>query len=177
MTSVNLWNQTNIPHKNWYCVDVIDNKTPNATCEMCGNECVRYVHVMSHPEHQGYLNVGCVCAEKMENDYVNPRKRERKLRNAAARIVRQKKRAAENREKNISLVQNANWALSQSGNYYLNVLGIKYSCHIVVVKSKFGNFWAIGTNGKFSSYKYSSREDAMRAAKLIEIDKLTKEKN
>ena len=58
------------------------------TCEMCGQENIRYVHYMNHPDYPDELKVGCVCAENMENDYVNPRKREQKLKNKASRKKR-----------------------------------------------------------------------------------------
>lgn len=61
-----------VPHKGWTCIDVIDlradgeqpEETDYATCQMCGNEKIRYVHVMQHPDYIAELEVGCVCAEK-----------------------------------------------------------------------------------------------------------------
>jgi hypothetical protein len=40
-----------------------------------------------HPDYATELNVGCVCAEKIEDDYVRPRLREKALRSAAGRKV------------------------------------------------------------------------------------------
>jgi hypothetical protein len=68
----NRWDQPNIPHKGWTCVDVIDLRSGEAsskeadyaTCEMCGNERIRYVHIMEHAALEGNLSVGCVCAER-----------------------------------------------------------------------------------------------------------------
>ena len=87
------WSKEGIPHKGWNCIDVFDladetapgEKIEYEQCEMCGNERIRYVHVMKHPEFSEELHVGCVCAEKMSNDYVNPRKCETSLRNKAVR--------------------------------------------------------------------------------------------
>lgn len=53
----NRWSSAGIPHKGWTCVDVIDLRangeqpedTDYATCQMCGNEKIRFVHVMQHP--------------------------------------------------------------------------------------------------------------------------------
>lgn len=87
------WSKAGIPHKGWVCVDVED-IAENATgsenieyeqCEMCGNEKIRFVHIMEHPEYPNELRVGCVCAEKMSGDYVNPRKAEDTLRKRALR--------------------------------------------------------------------------------------------
>ena len=47
---------------------------PYEQYEMCGNERIRFVHLMQHPDYPHELRVGCVCAEKMSDDYVNPRK-------------------------------------------------------------------------------------------------------
>ena len=90
------WDQSGVPHKGWDCVDVVDlradggpaDETDYATCQMCGNEKIRYVHVMAHPDLAENLEVGCVCAEKMSNDYEGPRRREAKLRNRAVRRTR-----------------------------------------------------------------------------------------
>ncbi|NSX86358.1 hypothetical protein G6L86_12255 [Agrobacterium tumefaciens] len=71
---------------------------------MCGREEIRYVHHMVNEDYEGGLDVGCVCAEKMEDDYVNPRRRERDLKNVAARRKRWLTRK---------------WKTSQSGNPYL----------------------------------------------------------
>ena len=87
------WNKQGIPHKGWQCVDVFDLREDAKSiddieyeqCEMCGNEKLRFVHVMKHPEYHEILHVGCVCAEKMSGDYENPRKREKELKNKAIR--------------------------------------------------------------------------------------------
>ncbi len=47
---------------------------------MCETQDIRYIHHMEHPDHPESLEVGCVCAEHMENDYEGPRRRERALR-------------------------------------------------------------------------------------------------
>ena len=70
------WDQPGVPHKGWHCVDVVDlradgesaDETDYATCQMCGNEKIRYVHIMEHPELDENFDVGCVCAEKMSGD-------------------------------------------------------------------------------------------------------------
>jgi len=82
---MNQWNQPDVPHKGWSCVAVHDNETAEHKCEMCGQEDIRYEHEMEHIEYPQRLIVGCVCAEKMENDYVNPRQRETKLKNEIKR--------------------------------------------------------------------------------------------
>ena len=87
------WNKSGIPHKGWQCIDVIDlgedkekmEEIDYEQCEMCNNEKIRYVHIMKHPEYKILLHVGCVCAEKMSEDYENPRKQENALKNKLKR--------------------------------------------------------------------------------------------
>lgn len=106
------WNKREIPHKGWYLVDVIDvrgngqliSETNYEKCMMCNNEKIRYVHLVSHPNYSEQLKVGCICAEKMTNDYVNPKALEKKLRNKAQRR---------------SNWLNKNWKISSKGNTYL----------------------------------------------------------
>lgn len=79
--SGNRWDQPGVPHKGWHCVDVVDlradgesaDETDYATCQMCGNEKIRYVHIMEHPDLDENFDVGCVCAEKMSGDFEGPK--------------------------------------------------------------------------------------------------------
>ncbi len=90
---MNYWNQPGIPHKGWVLEDVIDVRengeteweTDYESCMMCGNEKIRFVHIVSHPEVDDDFRVGCICAEKMTGDYVNPKEKEKQLRNRANR--------------------------------------------------------------------------------------------
>lgn len=80
---------------------------------MCGREEIRYVHHMSHAQYPHVIDAGCVCAEKMEDDYVNPRRREQDLKNVAGRRKRWLTRK---------------WKISRSGNPFLKTDGF----HIVI---------------------------------------------
>ncbi len=85
MHEKNLWNTLGVPHKAWRCVGVVDLQFEQGddyiaeVCEMCGQENLRYIHIMRHDEHEREVRVGCICAGKMEGDYVNPKEREAKL--------------------------------------------------------------------------------------------------
>lgn len=54
----NYWKLEGIPHKGWTYVDIIDVRedgryeweTEYETCMMCGNEKIRYVHIVEHKE-------------------------------------------------------------------------------------------------------------------------------
>lgn len=68
-----------MPYKEWKCTDVIDlaeGIDPGVPisyeqCAMYGNEKIRYAHIMKHPDIADEIHIGCVCAEKMNEDYVN----------------------------------------------------------------------------------------------------------
>ena len=117
----NFWKQPGVPHKGWSLIDVIDIRdygqgeedTEYETCMMCGHEKIRYVHIVEHQEIDEEFRVGCVCAKNMTNDYVNPGKKERNLRNRANRRNNWSKR---------------NWKISQKGNLYL-----KIDTHLIVI--------------------------------------------
>ena len=110
------WNKADIPHKGWVLVDVYDVReeaqsvanTSYEQCMMCNNERIRFVHVVSHPDYSESLKVGCICAEKMTNDYVNPKRKEKSLRNKAQRRINWLKKE---------------WSINKSGNLYLRVKG------------------------------------------------------
>lgn len=126
------WNRRRIPHKGWQCIDVLDlGEDAESTedieyeqCEMCGNEKIRYVHVMKHPEYQEILHVGCVCAEKMSGDYENPRKCEISLKNKATR------------RRNFNRIE---WRFNPIKKTYSKKY--KGEC-ITLLESKYGN-WAV----------------------------------
>lgn len=68
-----LWNKKSIPHKGWINQGCEDLEEATHKCEMCDKEEIRYVHTMYHPEAPKYFKVGCVCAEKLTNDYDTPK--------------------------------------------------------------------------------------------------------
>ncbi len=75
---------------------------------MCEAQDIRYVHYMEHPNFLLTLGCGCVCAEKMEEDYVGPRQREAALKASVGRRKRWLSRK---------------WSVSSNGNDYLNTDG------------------------------------------------------
>ena len=48
-------------------------------------ERTRFVHIVENSEINDEFRVGCICAEKMTSDYVNPKRMENDLRNKATR--------------------------------------------------------------------------------------------
>lgn len=148
-----IWKQENIPHKGWRLDDVIDIRdddqpewdTPYETCMMCGNEKIRYIHLVSHPELREQYRVGCVCAEKMTNDYTSPRKMETNLRNRA------------NRRKTW---KNKKWSVSKSGNFFL-----KYEQHhILIYKDKKTGKYKVKVGDTFGKKPFDTVREAKNAA-------------
>lgn len=149
--SGNLWNTAGIPHKGWWCVEVIDlradgtpsEETDYAVCQMCGNERIRFVHVMAHPDLSERFDVGCVCAEKMSDDYEGPKKKESRLRNRAVRRARWLQRA---------------WRISAKGNSFLNL----ENYNLVVYPTKTQR-WGYKIGDRFSQKTYETVNEAKLA--------------
>lgn len=142
------WDQPGVPHKGWAFIDTTDEGEPTHKCEMCGREQVRYVHRVRHPEHPDLL-VGCVCAEKMTDDYVTPRENETKLRNRDAR------------RKNWTSRQ---WRTSKKGNPWLKVDGV-----LITVFPQRGAFnysinWSPQEEVQFGPGGFRTKEEAQYAA-------------
>ena len=148
---MNNLNQADIPRRGWVCETVFDSAydDPGAQrlqCEMCGNERVRFVHLMSHPEYTGDLSVGCICAQKMSEDRIGPPERESSLRKRAQRRRRWLTRK---------------WRLSANGNEFLNVDG-----HNVVIfpNQQYAGKWSFRLDREFCRNTYESSDLAKLAA-------------
>jgi hypothetical protein len=94
------WSQPGVPHRGWTCEGVEDLGEPDAICEMCERQEIRYVHTMVHPEYPDKLACGCVCAGHMERGAADDdiallvaaaREREAPLRSLAARDARRRR--------------------------------------------------------------------------------------
>jgi len=127
------WNKRDIPHKGWKYIGIEDigedlypwEKIRYEQCEMCGKEKIRYVHILSHPEFDGELRVGCDCALKMIDSYVDPRENERDYKNKTSRRMN-------------SLRQE--WIRkTETGNYTLRYRGE----HITIMKNKYDSGWGV----------------------------------
>lgn len=145
----NFWKQQGIPHKGWTLVNVIDVRedgqpeweTEYESCMMCGNEKIRYVHVVEHAEISEEFRVGCNCAEKMTNDYINPERRERELRNRANRRINWTKK---------------DWKRSKNGNHFLNI----EEHHLLIYRDKKTNKYKVKIGGTFGRKIFESLEKA-----------------
>lgn len=146
------WSQPGVPHSGWSCEAVDDLGSPSAICEMCETQEIRYVHTMSHPNYSEPLDVGCVCAERMENDCVGPRKREQALRNATGRRRRWLSRQ---------------WRTSAAGNAFLNTDGF----NITIFPNADGSWGGRLLDQATDRERYSKRRHpSENAAKLAAFD-------
>lgn len=139
-----------VPHKGWSLVDVIDSRDDEGTdfddyesCEFCDQEHIRYVHVLSHREYPDTMRVGCICSCHLTEDYVNPKRREREVRNLAAKRKR---------------FVTTNWGRNRYGGETKEVDGYR-----ITVSQKRDGF-RIWINGKEGSRFYAAAEIAKATA-------------
>ena len=124
----NYW-YSELPKKGWEEIDVIDlDEYPGGSCSFCSTN-YRYEHIIKHLDIAGEFNVGVVCAEKLTQDYVNPRRREKELKQRKSKIER--------------WVQSSKWKKSEKGNIYREENGV----HVLIFgrganfKVKIGDIW------------------------------------
>lgn len=135
------WNNPGIPHKGWTlvgCVDLGENvfgddEIQYEICEMCHNERIRFVHILTHPDYPGTIRVGCDCACKMTEDYVTHPEDERKLRNRTIRLRNFLKQE---------------WYRSRNGN-----LVLKYKGEFITAIEKNGRYSCVFHNRWTNSYR------------------------
>lgn len=89
------------------------------------------------------FDVGCICAEKMSDDYIGPKAREGDLRNRAARRTRWLTRK---------------WRRSVKGNSYINVEG----CNLLVYSTS-TKCWGFKIGARFSRLTYATADEAKLA--------------
>jgi hypothetical protein len=84
--------KSGIPACGWVLDGVIDLmpacEDDYASCEWCGNEKIRFVHMLSHPRHFETLAVGCVCSGRLTGDSVGPAAAEKEVRSHSAKRER-----------------------------------------------------------------------------------------
>ena len=140
----NLWEREDVPKSGWECVGVTDLGEPIGVCEMCGHQIIRYVHHMVHPNYH-QLDVGCICAGKMEGNIERAKKREADYKNKEARR---------------STFKNRKWKTSKNGNSFLKV---KEHLIVLYYNDKYKN-WKYSLDNEFCVEVYKTKEAAMDAA-------------
>jgi hypothetical protein len=160
-----IWRLPGMPHKGWTLLGVEDLEEPEHTCEACGKTEIRYVHEIAHPGFRTLL-VGCVCSMHLTQDYVNPKRLEQDLRNAASRRKREVDRLAirlrdrrATRDRIAADWEERHWGISKKGNPWTKPDGL-----LVVVFPSRGGY---GCNvGDYSSQAIYPDEDAAKEAAL-----------
>ena len=143
------WSQAGVPRKGWSCIGTTDFGDLIGTCEMCEDREIRYVHHMEHQDYSEVLDCGCVCSEKMEENYHHPKRREADMKNIARRRGNWLSRK---------------WGNSRKGNHFIRTDGF----HIVIFETLGQWSGAITKRISGESTKarklYSSRDAAKIAA-------------
>jgi len=122
--STGRWAEPGVPHIGWRCTDIYDNDGDMQLCEMCQVAEIRYVHVMEHPTFPETLEVGCICAGHMEQDYAAAQDREKRVRRQSSQRARWLTRQ---------------WRTSRNGNPYLR---LRDGFHLVVFPKHEGGWSA-----------------------------------
>lgn len=146
---MNFWNTPGVPHKGWQLESVYDireegqsvDETDYKTCMMCGNDRIRYVHILTHKEVSKDFIVGCICAEKMTDDYVNPRRIENAIKNKTARKISWAKKT---------------WKISKKGNQFLKKDGHLF----IIFRDKKSDIYRGKIDGIFGKKHFQSEEEA-----------------
>lgn len=153
-----LYSSPEVPHKGWILQDVIDLRDDHGieqadyeNCQFCDQERIRFVHLLRHSSYNGIIRVGCICACKLTDDYVNPKRREQEVRNHAARR---------------QCFPLRNWKKTRHGGKTIKLDG-----HRVTVGKKNGKYriWINGNEGKLYF-------DDEKAAMLKAFDHIQKKK-
>lgn len=141
--------ELNAPLEKWKCLDVVDGETDDFVCELCDCRKVRYIHVMVHPEYDGEIQVGCICAGIMEGDLIAAKERD----NAARRKSQRR----------------ANFCKKKWTEKSENEWSVRYKQHYVVIKRdafRSRDFYKISIDTEQYQWWDNRRIETLEDAKL-----------
>jgi hypothetical protein len=146
------------PLYGWVCVDVVDLGSAEFTCELCGYDPIRYVHIMVHSEWQGVFRVGCVCDGTMSGDMLAAKHRDR-----AARLKSSRKSAFLKKQ----------WKEHSAGYMVLNT-----RIRIIAEKDSFSGreFYKVTVGGEQYQWWNNRRVESLAEAKLLAFEVLEHER-
>jgi hypothetical protein len=163
-----LWSTRGFPHRGWKCIRVVDlnpdkrpaNEVAYMRCQACGQDPIRFVHMLVHDDWPEPVEVGRSCAARLTGDYVNSRRRESELRNRSKRRV-----AARRRWMGLP------WRTSAHGNLWTKVKGH----HVVIFRSRFSEGYSYGIDGQFHCGTFPTPRHAQLAScdRFLEREGLT----
>lgn len=89
MNNQGIWSEyPRIPRSDWYCTSIADAGDIQRICMWYGVAHVRFIHTMQHEKWHFPLEVGCICAGRIENDLEKAERREKALRLRASKRKR-----------------------------------------------------------------------------------------
>ncbi len=138
----------NFSNTGWRCVGITDMGAPSVICQFCNKQTLRYVHHMENINGEK-LDVGCVCAGKLDGNLEKAQEREKKIKRSQMPIF------ISPTQKNNKLSKSAN------GNYFTKIDG-----HLIVILAdRYNeNRWRYAIDGVFSDDSYKSIEEALKVA-------------
>ncbi|MBR6676322.1 MAG: UvrD-helicase domain-containing protein [Clostridia bacterium] len=137
-------NEGSSQKSDWRCTGVSDLGAPMGLCQICKRQNIRYVHHMTHPTEES-IDVGCICAGRLEGDVEGAKHREASFKNRESR-----------RESFMS----REWKRSKNNNIYLKIKDTL----IVLYQSEKSRKWKYSLDNVFCADSFSSKEEAMSAA-------------
>lgn len=156
-----LKNTPGCPQSNWTWAGCTDLKEDAGlefddyeTCEFCGQESIRFVHSLEHPDWQSTIRVGRICAARYT--MTSPQElaaEEAILRNRSQRRQR--------------FPTHKSWKTSSKGNRYIEYC----ENHILIMKTPKGYQVKIGN--RWGDLRFPTEKDAMLRA----FDVITKRNN
>ena len=131
-----------IPKDGWTDDRVEDMKEANFSCEHCKKEKIRFVHVLTHPQYEGELHVGCVCAGKLTGNIELSKQKERERRNESKKFEAwQKRKEREENEKPRFFESFEELKAPGKKNWYKGTLDDRLHC--IIWLGSYGN-WGFG---------------------------------
>lgn len=151
-------NKQGAPLFGWICTDVVDLKSAEFVCELCGYSSIRYIHIMEHPEWLGEFQVGCVCDGTMSGDILAAEHRDKVARSKSSRK---------------SVFMKKQWKEHPAGYLYLNTRK-----KIIAQKDSFRGkkFYKITIDGEQYQWWNNRRVENLSDAKLLALEVLEYER-
>ena|SRR3990167_3047075 len=136
-----LWS-SDLPRKGWVLQGADDLGELRGSCDWCGTQ-IRYVHFINHKDNDLSFGVGCICAERLTEDYVNPKLREKNFKKQVSCLK--------------SWMKSPRWKVSKKGGIFRRDKSLFIYLRPIEkgFKIRIGNIWGRKI--------YSSREAAIRA--------------
>ena len=146
-----IWGEPGFPRRGWSCIAVVDLVKDGIKCEACRSTIIRFAHVLSHPDVDDRLKVGCICAGYLIGDMGMARAGDERARALAGKRARWATRR---------------WRMSRSGNWW-----IEHEGAVITVFKHEDRFCASVRGGTVAEARVLGTDHAsIEAAKLAAFD-------